>query len=66
MVKRILPNERYAKIYSYKGYGIYTLKTACPTRGDDMGFITDYPGLENEHFSSPEDVITLIHSKQKT
>lgn len=42
-------NDRYIKVFNYKGIDICTLKIACPDDGDSLGYVID-----DEHFIDQE------------
>lgn len=53
-------SNRYAKIFCHRGYDICTLKSACPTKGDSLGYVIDDEQFINQDFNSLEDAIKAI------
>lgn len=43
-------NSRYAKVFSYKGFDICTLKCACPANGDRLGYVIDDVRFADQEF----------------
>ncbi len=43
-------NNRYAKVFSYKGFDICTLKSACPAEGDRLGYVIDDERFAGQDF----------------
>lgn len=53
-------SNRYAKVYSYKGFDICTLKTACPAKGDGLGYVIDDKRFDGEEFERFDDAVRTI------
>lgn len=54
-------SNRYAKIYSYKGYDICTLKVANPSNGDSLAYVIDSVDFVGQEFNDVEDAIAAIN-----
>lgn len=54
-------SNRYAKVYSYKGFDICTLKTACPAKGDGLGYVIDDEQFDGEMFEQIDDAVRIIN-----
>lgn len=53
-------NNRYAKVFTYKGFDICTLKSARPAKGDRLGYVVDDKRFANQDFNLLEDAIKAI------
>ncbi|WP_455714119.1 hypothetical protein [Anaerosporobacter sp.] len=60
-----LLSNRYAIVYSHKGYDICTLKAACPTRGDSMAYVIDSVEFQGQEFNDVTDAIVAINTKKE-
>nr|WP_303040171.1 hypothetical protein [Enterocloster clostridioformis] len=58
-------NDRYAKVYSHKGYDICTLKRSCPAKGDGLGYVIDDAHYTGQEFNLVEDAIKAIDMQSK-
>ena len=58
-------NDRYAKVYSHKGYDICTLKRSCPAKGDGLGYVIDDAHYAGQEFNLVEDAIKAIDMQSK-
>lgn len=53
-------SNRYAKVYSHKGFNICTLKTACPAKGDRLGYMIDDERFAGQDFELLEYAVRAI------
>ncbi|MFR1351460.1 MAG: hypothetical protein ACLSCA_03405 [[Clostridium] symbiosum] len=53
-------NARYAKVYSHKGLDICTLKSACPAKGDRLGYVIDDERFAGQDFELLEHAVRAI------
>lgn len=53
-------NNRYAKVFSHKGFDICTLKSACPVNGDRLGYVVDDMRFANQDFNLIDEAIAAI------
>lgn len=53
-------NDRYAKVFSHKGFDICTLKSACPAKGDRLGYVIDDVQFESQDFELLDDAVKAI------
>lgn len=53
-------NNRYMKVFGYKGFDICTLKSACPANGDSLGYMVDDECFANQDFNLIDDAIAAI------
>ena len=53
-------NDRYAKVFSHKGFDICTLKSACPAKGDRLGYVIDDVQFEGQDFELLDDAVKAI------
>lgn len=53
-------SNRYAKVYSYKEFDICTLKSACPAKGDGLGYVIDDERFDGEMFEQIDDAVRII------
>lgn len=51
-------------MYSYKNFDICSLKVACPTAGDELGFLIDDKMFSGEEFNNIDDAIEAIDDRQ--
>lgn len=58
-------NEKYVKVYTHKGYDIYTLKTANPGEGDNLGYIVNDLKFLDMDFNLISDAIKAIDDENK-
>lgn len=56
-------SNRYAKVFSYRGYDICTLKNACPAKGDRLGYVVDDECFTNQVFDLLDDAIEAIDNQ---
>ena len=56
-------NNRYAKVFSYKGVDICTLKSACPANGDRLGYVIDNEQFAGQDFDLIEDAVKAIDAQ---
>ena len=54
-------SNRYAKVYSHKGYDICTLKVANPSNGDSLAYVIDSIDFIGQEFNDVEDSIAAIN-----
>ena len=57
-------SNRYAKVYSHKGYDICTLKVACPTNGDSLTYVIDSVDFVGQEYNDIEDAIVAINQSK--
>ncbi len=53
-------SERYAKVSTYQGMDICTLKSACPADGDELGYKVDNEYFSESIYNHPEDAMKAI------
>lgn len=53
-------NNRYAKVFSHKGFDICTLKSACPAKGDRLGYVIDDARFAGRTFNLLDDAVREI------
>lgn len=53
-------NNRYAKVFGHKGFDICTLKNACPTKGDRLGYVIDDERFADQEFELLDYAIRAI------
>ena len=53
-------DNRYAKVFSYKGFDICTLKSASPVNGDKLGYMVNDVCFINKDFNLIDDAIVAI------
>lgn len=53
-------NNRYAKVISYKGFDICTLKSACPAEGDSLKYVVDDERFDGQCFDLIDDSVKAI------
>lgn len=53
-------NNRYAKVFSHKGFDICTLKSACPAKGDRLGYVIDDARFAGREFNLLDDAVREI------
>ena len=58
-------DDRYAKIYTHKGFDICTLKTAVPEDGDEMGYVIDSDLFDGRVFDDISDAINAIDNESR-
>lgn len=56
-------NERYAKVFSHKGFDICTLRSAVPENGDDLGYVIDDERFAGRSFEMVEDSVNAIDAE---
>lgn len=56
---KILDN-RYVKVFNYKGLDICTLKSACPTKEEELGYRIDDKQFVGQEFKLVDDAIKAI------
>ena len=54
-------SNRYAKVYSHKGYDICTLMVANPSNGDSLAYVIDSVDFSGQEFIDVEDAIAAIN-----
>ncbi len=57
----IFLSNRYAKVYSHKGYDICTLRVANPSNGDSLAYVIDSIDFIGQEFNDVEDAIAAIN-----
>ena len=55
-------NNRYVKVFSHKGFDICTLKSACPAKGDRLGYVIDADQFDGQDFELIEYAVRAIDS----
>lgn len=58
-------SNRYAKVFTHKGFDIYTLKSACPAKGDRLGYVIDDERFANQDFNLLSEAIEAINESLK-
>lgn len=53
-------NNRYAKVFTHKSFDICTLKTACPSNGDRLGYMIDDVQFADKDYDMLEDAVRAI------
>lgn len=53
-------SEKYAKISTYHGTDICTLKSACPADGDELGYKIDNEYFGESIYNHPKDAMKAI------
>ena len=56
-------SDRYATVYTHKGYNICTLQVANPGQGDSLAYVIDSVEFEGQAFNDVTDAIKAIDSK---
>jgi hypothetical protein len=56
-------NDGYTKVYSYKGVDICTLQSACPAKGDNLGYVIDDEHFEGRNYELLDDAIKEIDAQ---
>ena len=54
-------SNRYAKVYTHKGYDICTLKVANPSNGDSLAYVIDSTDFLGQEFNDVTDAIAAIN-----
>lgn len=53
-------NNRYAKVFSHRGFDICTLKSACPEEGDRLGYVVDDKRFADRDFNLLDEAVKAI------
>lgn len=53
-------NNRYAKVFSHKGFDICVMKSACPAKGDRLGYVIDDARFAGREFNLLDDAVREI------
>lgn len=53
-------SNRYAKVYTYKGFDICTLKIARPSNGDRLGYVIDDVQFAEKDYDKLVDAVRAI------
>ena len=53
-------DDRYARVFTHKGFDICTLKVAVPEAGDDMGYVIDNELFGGQVFNDISEAISSI------
>lgn len=56
-------NERYAKVFSHKGFDICTLRSATPATGDGFEYVIDDERFAGMRFEMVEDAVNAIDAE---
>ena len=56
-------NERWARVYTYQGIGIYVLKEAYPEKGDPLGYLVDLFNYQGRYYDTIQSSIDDIDLK---
>lgn len=56
-------SNRYAKVFTHKGFDICTLKIACPAKGDRLGYVIDDERFSGWAFDLLGDAVKAINEK---
>ncbi|MCC8024172.1 MAG: hypothetical protein LIP16_02545 [Clostridium sp.] len=54
-------SDRYAKVYSHKGFAICALKSANPSEGDKLGYVIDDERFAGQEFCLLDDAVKEIN-----
>lgn len=58
-------SDRYATVYTHKGYNICTLKVANPSQGDSLAYVIDSVELLGQEYNDITDAIEAINNQIK-
>jgi hypothetical protein len=53
-------SDRYAKVFTHKGFDVCTLKLAVPSDGDHLGYVIDDKSFGCQLFDLAQDAIDAI------
>lgn len=53
-------SNRYAKVFCHCGINICTLKSACPEKGDRLGYVIDDKHFSGREFELLDDAVNAI------
>lgn len=58
-------NNRYAKVFSHRSFDICALKSACPAKGDKLGYVIDDERFAGQDFDCLDHAVKAIDSQSK-
>lgn len=58
-----MDKSRYTKVFDHKGVEIYTLKVACLSQGDKLGYVIDNKKFEGKEFVLLSEALEAINKE---